>query len=609
MCGIFGYIGGDGPARILAEGIRRLEYRGYDSWGMALGDGGRLHVRKQEGRLTSLPAGFVEETAGCWGGVAHTRWATHGEPSERNAHPHLDASGRIAIVHNGIIENYESLRELLKGEGVAFRSDTDSEVIAHLIARFHRGSDVRQAFVDALALLRGAYAVAMVCADAPETLYLARDSSPLVVGRTDEAALAASDPGALVPFTRDVLYLEDGEVCVLRPDGWRVWNRKDMPVEKEAQRVAFDVESVSKGGFAHFMLKEIFEQPETIADAMRGRLVRGEGTSKLSALEMTDHQLRRVDRLRILACGTSWHAGLVGKYMIEELARVPVTVDYAAEFRYAAHALEPGTLAVAVSQSGETADTLAAVREAKRLGAEVLGLCNVVGSTIARECGRGVYLHAGPEIGVASTKAFTSQLVVLALVALRLGRARGMSLGEGLRFMDALEALPEQAQATLDKAAEAEEIAHVLARGRNALYIGRLYEYPLALEGALKLKEISYIHAEGIPAAEMKHGPIALVDAEMPTVVLAAQSGVLDKMKSNIQEIRSRRGRVFVVRREGSAAFDELAERSLAIPETLDPLVPILGALPLQLLAYYAAVERGCDVDRPRNLAKSVTVE
>ena len=609
MCGIFGYVGPGAVSDTLTEGIRRLEYRGYDSWGMAVGRGSGLAVCRQKGRVAEVDQGFRESAAGAWGGIAHTRWATHGEPSERNAHPHLDPSGRIAIVHNGVIENFEVLRDRLRDEGHTFRSDTDSEVIAHLIGEFYDGRDVRQAILSALRLLHGAYGVAMVCADEPGTIWLARNSSPICVSQTETFAVAASDPSAIVPFTRDVVYLGDGKICRLRPGKMDIWNLEDAPVGKAPQRIEFDVEDVALGEYPHFMLKEIFEQPETIVNAMRGRLDRGGATAKLDGLGITEKEAHELRSVRVLACGTSWHAGLLARYLIEELARLPVTVDYAAEFRYGACLVEPHTLYLAISQSGETADTLGALREVHRQGAPVVGICNVVGSTIARECGRGVYLHAGPELGVASTKAFTSQVVVCALLALYLGRARGMSLGDGVRFLDALESLPEQASSVLGEADQVKEIAHFIAQKQNALYIGRRYEYPLALEGALKLKEISYIHAEGIPAAELKHGPIALIEPEMPTVVLGAQSTIIDKMKTNVQEIRSRGGRVFAVTHEGSHGFDELAERIVTIPRTLDPLVGILLALPLQLLAYYAAVERGCDVDRPRNLAKSVTVE
>ena len=609
MCGIFGYVGQGDLVDILMEGIRRLEYRGYDSWGLAMGRPGRLSVFRRKGRVEGMSSEFRREVADAWGGIAHTRWATHGEPSERNSHPHTDAAGRIAIVHNGVIENFEPLRAALKARGVEFKSDTDTEVIAHLIAQFYDGANLRRAFLKALRLLRGAYGIAMTCGDCPGEIWLARNSSPIVAGHTGEFAVAASDAGAIVPFTRDLVYLEDGEFCCLRPDGMDLWNLADEPVEREARTVDLDAADVDRGGYAHFMLKEIHEQPQTIMNALRGRLDRANATAKLDGLGLTKSAARNLRSVRILACGTSWHAGLIGRTLIESMARLPVHVDYAAEFRYGAGLVEREGLVVAVSQSGETADTLAALCEAKRQGARVEGICNVVGSSIARECGAGLYLHAGPELGVASTKAFTSQLVVLSLLALFLARAREMSLGDAVRFLDALEALPEQAEAMLNKSDEAEGIAHAMAGARNALYIGRQYEYPLALEGALKLKEVSYIHAEGIPAAELKHGPIALIDPEMPTVVLGAQSSVLDKMRTNVQEIRSRGGRVFAVAREGCDAFDELAERVIAIPPAPDSLTPVLGAIPLQLIAYYAALERGCDVDRPRNLAKSVTVE
>ena len=609
MCGIFGYVGKVDVGQTLVTGIRRLEYRGYDSWGVAIGGDDGLTLFRRVGRVSQVDEPFKLAAAKSWGGIAHTRWATHGEPAERNAHPHMDGAARFAIVHNGIIENHAVLRDRLRAQGCVFQGETDSEVIVHLIASLYDGRDPRAAFVGALRLLRGAYAVAMICADAPGTIFIARDSSPIVIGRADGCAVVASDPCAIVPFTRDGIYLADGEVCALREDGYRIWNLKDEPVEGVVQKLAYDLESVERGSFKHFMLKEIYEQPRTIRDAMRGRLARGSGTTRVDGLGLTEADIRRIRSIRILGCGTSWHAGLVGRYLIEEMARIPTVVEYAAEFRYAARVLEPHTLVIALSQSGETADTLGALREAKRLGATVVGLCNVVGSGIARECGRGLYLRSGPEIGVASTKAFTSQLVVLALLALHFGRVRGMSLADGVRFLDALEALPDQAEQILGNTDAIAEMGRLVAGHRNALYVGRLYEYPLALEGALKLKEISYIHAEGLPAAELKHGPIALVDKDMPVVTLAAQTGAFEKMKSNIEEIRARGGRILAVCREGSEDLRSMAERVICIPPTLDPFVPILGALPLQLLAYYAALERGCDVDRPRNLAKSVTVE
>jgi glucosamine--fructose-6-phosphate aminotransferase (isomerizing) len=609
MCGIFGYLGPRAGVGLLVEGLRRLEYRGYDSWGFAIGREHGLLVHRQPGEISGASTdGLPGDDGGCWGFVAHTRWATHGAPTAANAHPHVDCSGTLAVVHNGIIENYVALRSQLQGLGHTFRSETDTEVIPHLIEECLKGNgDFRAAFLAALKLLEGAFGVAVVRSDDPGLILAARRGSPMVLGLGDGETLLASDPAAIVPHTRDVMYLEDGEAAALTAEGVETFDLEDAPLAKEVHRIAFDLPSIERGGYEHFMLKEIFEQPETIRNAMRGRMVREEATAKFGGLD--EEELRRVRRCHIVACGTSWHAGLVGKYLLENLARVPTQVSYAAEFRYANVVLEPDTLVIAISQSGETADTLAAVREARLHGAETIGICNVVGSTIARECGRGVYLHAGPEIGVASTKAFTSQLTVLALLAVHMGRLRNMPLRDGLQMLAALERLPEQAEEALGCEDEVRRIAEALCESPNFLYIGRLYEYPVALEGALKLKEISYLHAEGIPAAELKHGPIALVDEAMPTVVLAAQTGILGKMISNVEEIRARGGRILAVARRGDAELPALAEHTLTIPPTLDPLVPLLAVIPLQLLAYHVAVLRGCNVDRPRNLAKSVTVE
>lgn len=608
MCGIFACIGGTGPAAML-ESLKRLEYRGYDSWGIALGDGEALKVHRQTGRIgaTQWEGEAFPETG--WGGIAHTRWATHGAPTEINAHPHCDCSGRIAIVHNGIIENHGALRTQLEAQGHRWRSETDTEVIAHLIEELQKrdGLDFRGAFLGAMKLLEGAYGVAAISADNPGLLLVSKHGSPMVLGLGDGVMMAASDPAALVSHTRQVIYLDDGEVAILTPNGCETVDLDELPVTKSVQELAFDLPSIERGGFQHFMMKEIFEQPETLRNGMRGRIIRSEGTARLGGID--ENLLRTMKRCRIIACGTSWHAGLVGKYYLENLARVPTEVSYAAEFRYANPVIEPDTLVIAISQSGETADTLAGVREAQMRGAQVVGICNVVGSSIARLCGQGVYLHAGPEIGVASTKAFTGQLTALLLLAVHAGRVRGMSLGDGIKYLDALERLPDAMARTLECDARVKEIADAYAHSPNFLYVGRLYEYPVALEGALKLKEISYIHAEGIPAAELKHGPIALVDPEMPTVVLAAQEMPLAKMLSNIQEIRARGGRIIAVAREGEEEVSKLAEQTIFIPAVPDPLIPILAVVPLQLLAYHVAVRRGCDVDRPRNLAKSVTVE
>jgi len=609
MCGIFGYVGPRANAGILVEALRRLEYRGYDSWGIALAGADGLRVQREVGRIAEKSVqqdGFL--SGGWWGGIAHTRWATHGPPTVENAHPHLSSDGQVAVVHNGIIENYHTLKRTLESEGYRFSSETDTEVIPHLVHRFlAAGLSFPSAFLHAIRLLEGAYGIAAVCAKEPGLILVARKGSPMVIGLGRHEMMCASDPAALVGHTRRVIYLDDGEWAALRTDSFEAHDLDAAPVTKEVQEIAFDLPAIERGGYPHFMLKEIFEQPETVRNAFRGRIVRSEGTAKLGGID--DKLLRRTQRCHILACGTSWHAGLVGKYLLENLARMPTQVSYAAEFRYANPVIERNTLVIAISQSGETADTLAGVREAILRGADAIGICNVVGSSIARECGQGVYIHAGPEIGVASTKAFTSQLVVLALLAIHLGRMRGMSLRDAIQFLDAMERLPDQVRQVLDCAPLVEEVARKYKDSTNALYVGRLYEYPVALEGALKLKEISYIHAEGIPAAELKHGPIALVDPDMPTVVLAAQQGVLDKMKGNVQEILARGGRILAVAREGDEEIPRLAEHTLFIPPTLDPLVPILAVIPLQLLAYYIAVMRGCDVDRPRNLAKSVTVE
>ncbi len=607
MCGIFGYIGAGVSPGILVEGIRHLEYRGYDSWGVAAGCAGTLRVHKAEGRITGeLPPEFSETAFDC--GIAHTRWATHGAPTASNAHPHVDCTGTFALVHNGIIENHKALRQKLLRFGHRFHSETDTETAVHLVEQFvHDGLDLRTAFLEALKSLEGTYGIAMISREAPGEILLGRRGSPLVIGRGDGFNVVASDPSAIIHHTRSVVYLDDNECAVIRADGFETFRLDETPTIKEVEQLAFDLKAVELGGYRHFMEKEIHEQPQTIQDAMRGRIRQHEGSIQLGGID--EALLLKSKRVKIIACGTSWHAGLIGKYLFEGIAGLPTEVGYAAEFRYANPAIEPGTLVVAISQSGETADTLAGIREAKRLGAPVMGIVNVVGSSIARECGRGVFLHAGPEIGVASTKAFTAQVVVLALLALQASRLRGMSLRDGLLFLDALKRLSDQAAVALALDGHIRDIANKYKDSSHFLYVGRLYEYPLALEGALKLKEISYIHAEGIPAAELKHGPIALVDRTMPVVVLAAQSRILDKMISNVEEIRARGGRIIAVVREDSDGIAELAEDLITIPATIDPLVPVLGAIPMQLLAYHMAVARGTDVDKPRNLAKSVTVE
>ena len=610
MCGIFGYVGPGAGEPILVESLKRLEYRGYDSWGLALAHADGLHIRREVGRITHAVAsdGLVPPAGGWWGGIAHTRWATHGPPTLENAHPHAACNGTLAVVHNGIIENHSALRNVLQSQGATFRSETDTEVIAYLIEKFlGDGLEFRDAFLSAVKLLEGTYGVVAIWAGLPGVILAARNGSPLVLGLGENNTMVASDPAALVAHTRRVIYLEDGEAATLRAKGFETHDLDAVPVTKQEQKIAFDLPAIERGGYDHFMLKEIFEQPETIRNAVRGRIIHAQGTAKLGGIP--ERILLEATRCHIIACGTSWHAGLVGKYLLENLAHIPTQVSYAAEFRYANPVVEPNTLVIAISQSGETADTLAGVSEAMLRGASVIGICNVVGSSIARKCGQGVYIHAGPEIGVASTKAFTGQLVALALLAVHLGRMRGMALREAITFLDAIEKLPQQAAEVLECNEEIRQIAAAYAKSPNFLYIGRLYEYPVALEGALKLKELSYAHAEGLPAAELKHGPIALVDPQMPTVVVAAQQGILEKMKSNVEEIRARGGQLLAVARRGDKEIPTLVRHTIFIPPTIDPLVPVLAVIPLQLLAYHIAVARGCDVDRPRNLAKSVTVE
>jgi glucosamine--fructose-6-phosphate aminotransferase (isomerizing) len=614
MCGIFGYSGPEARPEVLIEGIKRLEYRGYDSWGICLAADDRLWLMRRVGRIGGVDAAALAtgldgfSPLSVRSGIAHTRWATHGAPTEFNAHPHVDCAGRIAVIHNGIIENHAALRASLQSKGHRFNSQTDTEVIPHLLEELLKTeSDFPTAFLAAMKLLVGAYGIAALWADTPETVYVARHGSPIVLGVCKSSTLVASDPAALVTHTRELIYLDDEEAAILHPDGFETRTLEGVPVSKRVQQVAFSLQDIERGGFPHFMLKEIVEQPESIHNALRGRIVRAEGTAKLGGVD--EELLRKVRRCHIVACGTSWHAGLVGKYLLENLARIPTQVTFGAEFRYGHPVLEQDTLVIAVSQSGETADTLAAVREAKLIGAQTIGICNVVGSSIARECGKGIYIHAGPEIGVASTKAFTSQLVVLSLLAVHMGRMRGMSLRAGLLYLDALERLPAQAEAILGEREKVAQIARKYAKCRDFLFIGRLYEYPTALEGALKLKEVSYVHAEGVQAAEMKHGPIALIEPGVPTVVLATQVEIRDKMLGNAHEILARSGTLIAVAQEGDEEVAGLAHDTIFIPKTLDPLVPILAVIPLQLLAYFIAVERGCDVDKPRNLAKSVTVE
>ena len=608
MCGIIGYIGPRQATPLLIEGLRRMEYRGYDSAGVAVWDGEAIEVRRAAGKIAKLDAAIAADPVDGMVGIGHTRWATHGAPNERNAHPHLSADGSVAVVHNGIIENASVLRGALQDLGYVFRSDTDTEVIAHLVQELFDGS-LEEAVIHALRKIEGTYGIAVISSRDPAKIVAARKGSPLLIGVGNGENFLASDASAILAHTRQVVYLDDGDVAVIERDSYRVIDLNAMPLPRDVDRIDWDLAEIERGGYAHFMLKEIFEQPQSVENTMRGRLMLEDGTAKLGGLNLSHEDLLRIDNIIITACGTSWHSALIGELLIEELARIPVEVEYASEFRYRNPIVTERTLCIVMSQSGETADTLAAMREAKRRGARTLGLVNVVGSTIAREDDGGVYLHAGPEIGVASTKAFTSQVVALALFTLKLARKRDLSVVRGREIAQALHALPAQIQEVLDSAPAVEAIAERFKHATNFLYLGRGFNFPAALEGALKLKEISYIHAEGYPAAEMKHGPIALIDENMPVVFIAPHDAVFDKIVSNIQEVKARSGTTIVITSRDEPALRGLIDHEIRIPETLDMLMPILASVPLQLLAYYIAVKRGAHVDQPRNLAKSVTVE
>ncbi len=611
MCGIVGYVGPREATPILLAGLKRLEYRGYDSAGVALLNGNGVEVTKRPGKIRVLEEAIDAAPSSATCGIAHTRWATHGEPNEPNAHPHTSPDGDIALVHNGIIENSDVLKAQLISEGYDFRSDTDTEVVVHLIDYLWQdGEPLEEAVAAALRQIEGAYGIAVVSSRDPNKIVVARHGSPLLIGvGQDGEMLAGSDAAAVIERTRDVVYLDDGDYAVLTPDGYRTYHLEGHEVDRGVHEVTWDLDSIEKGGYEHFMLKEIFEQPSSIADVMRGRLLEDDGDARLGGIQAHQFDLGRVQRIVITACGTSWHAGLVGEYMLEDLAGIPVSVEYASEFRYRNPVLEDGTLALAISQSGETADTLAALKEAEQRGLKTMGIVNAVGSTIARQTDFGVYLHAGPEIGVASTKAFTSQLVALALVTLYLGRRRGMSAVQGHEIVQHLQALPGQIEEVLKLNDELEDLARSYKDAQNFLYLGRGYQFPVALEGALKLKEVSYIHAEGYPAAEMKHGPIALIDEDMPVVVLAPRDPIYQKVVSNIEEVKARAGRIIAVVSDDAPELQGKVDHMIKVPHTLPHLLPVLTTIPLQLLAYHVAVMRGADVDQPRNLAKSVTVE
>lgn len=612
MCGIVGYIGPREAYPILIQGLKRLEYRGYDSAGVALSNG-RLDIFKKMGKVSALESVADAERPQATLGIGHTRWATHGEPSDRNAHPHSSNSGRLVIVHNGIIENYSQLKELLVGRGYIFSSDTDTEVLVNFIEYIQDQEKVnlQQAVRLALNEVVGAYAIVVMSTDEPDQMVVGRLGSPLLLGLGDNEFFVGSDATPFIDSTKKVIYLEDGEMAVIQRSGVVVRSiANDMPVDNVIHQLQIDLAAIEKGGFDHFMIKEIFEQPKSILDTVRGRLNFKTGEVKMAGLDAISDKLLKAQRIIVIGCGTSWHAGLVGEYLIEDLARIPVEVEYASEFRYRNPVVGPLDVVISVSQSGETADTLAAIKMAKARGATVFGICNVVGSSIARETQAGAYTHAGPEIGVASTKAFTAQVAVLTMIAMWLGQQKGqLSAARSAELARELELIPAKIHSMLQLDDQIREIAKTMVNCSNALFLGRGYNFPVALEGALKLKEISYIHAEGYPAAEMKHGPIALIDEHMPVIVIAPFGELYDKLVSNVQEVKARKGRIYAITGEGSDAIAAVSDELIAIPSTDEALTPLLTTVPLQLLSYHVAVLRGCNVDQPRNLAKSVTVE
>ena len=608
MCGIVGYIGSQEVTTVLLEGLRRLEYRGYDSAGVAIQNGTGIEVQKLTGRVEGLSASLEASPLHGTSGIAHTRWATHGAPTEINAHPHTDCTSTIALVHNGIIENADTLRTRLEKAGHTFRTETDTETLAHLIEEA-TGDTLEERVISALTHVEGAYGMAVISADDPEKIVVARKGSPVLLGIGEGENFVASDASAILAHTRSVVYLNDGDIAVVTADGYRVVDHEAREQARAVNAIDWDLDAIELGGYAHFMLKEISEQPESIRSTLRGHLLFESGAARLGGLNLSDEDLDGIRRIVILACGTSWHSALVGRYVIEELTGIPVSVEYASEYRYQSQLVIPGTLAIAISQSGETADTLEAMRSARATGSKIMGIVNVVGSTIAREADGGIYLHAGPEIGVASTKAFTSQIAALLLFGIYLGRKRGLTQERGQELVYELAKLPEVVEKVLELAPAVEKLAHEFSGSSNFLYLGRGVNFPVALEGALKLKEISYIHAEGYPAAEMKHGPIALIDAEMPVVFVAPSDHLYQKVLSNMQEVKARGGRIIALTTEGNGDVGHLADYELCVPKTSPLVSPIITSIPLQLLAYHIAVLRGCDVDKPRNLAKSVTVE
>ncbi len=612
MCGIVGYIGPKLAFPILMKGLYRLEYRGYDSAGIALLDGD-LKLYKTKGKVSDLESFVGDKDTGGTIGIGHTRWATHGIPNDVNAHPHYSQSRHMALIHNGIIENYLPIKEELIKRGYEFTSDTDTEVLAHLIEdiKLNENVPLEEAVRIALTQVIGAYAIVIISKDAPDTLIAARKGSPLVVGIGDDEFYFASDAAPIVEYTQDVVYINDEEiVCAKRGEKLKIKTITNKDKTPYIEKLEMSIGELEKGGYDHFMLKEIFEQPRSILDSMRGRINAKEGTVKLGGISEYEQKMANAKRIIIAACGTSWHAALVGEYLIEDLARIPVEVEYASEFRYRNPIINEDDILIAISQSGETADTLAAIELAKSKGATIIGICNVVGSSIPRATHAGSYTHAGPEIGVASTKAFTAQVTILILMALRLAQMKGtIEKSRFHRILNELESIPEKVKETLKVDKQIKELAQTFTYARNFLYLGRGYNFPVALEGALKLKEISYIHAEGYPAAEMKHGPIALIDREMPVVVIATNKGTYEKVISNIQEVKARKGKIIAIVTKGDKEVKNLADYIVEVPETEELLVPLLATIPLQLLSYHIAVGRDCNVDQPRNLAKSVTVE
>jgi len=609
MCGIAGYIGKNRACPILIDGLRRLEYRGYDSAGFALAEDGGVVILKAVGRVEELEKQVGERDFLGTAGIAHTRWATHGKPSKENAHPHVDCRQEIFLVHNGIIENYKELKESLKKRGHRFSSETDSEVIAHLIEEYYGEDSLEEAVRKALLKATGTYGIAVLSQREPNKIVAARKGSPLILGVGKDEFIIASDVAAIIRYTDRVVYLNDGEMVVIGRDGYEVSNLERTRIDKRVDRIDWSVEKAEKQGFAYFMLKEIFEQPEAIKNAIRGRVLSADGNVKLGGLDDVRERLREINRLVIVACGTAYHAGLVGKYMLEEYAGIRADIEYGSEFRYRKPILDSKTAVLAVSQSGETADTLAAVKEAKNKGVLALGIVNAVGSTIARETDAGIYNHAGPEIGVASTKAFTSQLSILALLTVFLGRQREMSCVTGKRILNELAEIERHIKTILKQAKEIEKIARKYSGFNNFLYLGRKYNYPIALEGALKIKEIAYVHAEGYPFGEMKHGSIALIDENFPSIAIVTKDSVYEKTISGVQEIKARGGKIIAIATSGDKEIKKLVDDVIYIPKTLEMLTPMISVVPLQLLAYYFGVQKGLDVDKPRNLAKSVTVE